>query len=54
MRAHEYASSTFLWKCEEVALFGHSKLVTHIAWARLKDGLQFALKERLVRVTGNW
>jgi hypothetical protein len=44
MRAYEYTSSAFLRKCKIVAHFGHSKLVTHIAWARLKDGLQFALK----------
>jgi hypothetical protein len=44
VRAYEYTSSAFLRKCKVVALFGHGKLVTHIAWARLKDGLQFALE----------
>jgi hypothetical protein len=42
--SNKHTSFTLLRKREVIALLGHSKLVTHITWARLKDGLQFALK----------
>ena len=53
-RAHQRTPFTFMGQSVVVAHVGHGELVAHITWAALKDGLQFTLKQRLVKVTGNW
>ncbi|BDU53549.1 hypothetical protein LINBF2_17840 [Limnohabitans sp. INBF002] len=53
-RTHERTPFAFVGQSVVVAHIGHGKLMAHITGPELKDGLQFALKKRLVKVTGNW
>ncbi|BDU56089.1 hypothetical protein LTEGF4_17700 [Limnohabitans sp. TEGF004] len=53
-RAHKSTPSAFMRQSIVIAHIGHSKLVAHITGPLLKDGLQFALKKRVIEITGNW
>ena len=52
--AHQSAAFLFLGQGVVVAYLGNGQLVAHVARAALKDGLQLALEQRRVEVTGNW
>ena len=52
--AHQGPALALLGQGRIVAQLGHAQFVPHIAGPTLKDGRHLALKQRRVKVAGNW
>ena len=52
--AHQGPALALLGQGRIVAQLGHAQFVPHIAGPALKDGRHLALKQRRVKVAGNW
>lgn len=52
--AHQGTAFGFVGQGVIVARVGHCQLVAHIAWALPEERVQFALKQRLIEISGNW
>jgi hypothetical protein len=52
--AHQGAAFGLVGQGVIVARVWHSQLVTHITRALPEERVQFALKQRLIEISGNW
>ena len=52
--AHQSAAFGLVGQGVIVARVGHRQLVAHIAGALPEERVQFALKQRLIEISGNW